>query len=276
METFKRLLLPISSEFFSDNVAKRASKIANIFGSEIYVVYIMEEKAFRKMEEVAEPFLTEKQRKEMEGSVIGRSKEIAKIIFERISKYIPEFENEVVVGEFSDIIFEKIEKHDPTCIVVGFEKECLLKYRFLENVRIPVWIEIGEGENILGVCSNLAPNVRVPNFTIEFAKIFGKKAYLLYVIDKKEMVEVDEQGFKKPSNMEKLKQRAEEFVEKYRSFADVTVKIGDIEEEVMKYTKEIDADVAIVGREMKKRSIFCKEYKKEMAEKIKHSLLFLN
>ena len=76
--------------------------------------------------------------------------------------------------------------------------------------------------------------------------------------------------------MEKLKQKAEEFVEEYKNSANVRIAIGNIEEEVAKYADEINADIAIVGREMKKRSIFCKEFKKEMAEKIKHSLLFLN
>ena len=62
-EIFKKLLFPISSEFFQENVAKRIKKFVEIFGSDVYVVYIIEEKILKKMEDVAEPFLTEEQRK---------------------------------------------------------------------------------------------------------------------------------------------------------------------------------------------------------------------
>ena len=169
METFKRLLLPISSEFFSENIVERAGEITKIFGSEVYALYIIEEKTLKKMEEIAELFLTEKQRKEMEDSIINRGRDVANIIFREIEKYIPFFKKDVTTGEFSDIIIEKAEGYNATCIIMGFEKECFLKYRLLEEIKIPVWVEIKRGKSILGVCSNLAPNVKVPKFTLELS-----------------------------------------------------------------------------------------------------------
>ena len=276
MEVFKRLLLPISSEFFSENVAERAEKFVELFGSKVYAVYIIEEKTLRKVDEIAEPFLTEKQRKEMEKNIIEKNKGVANIIFEKIAEYIPDFEREIIVGEFSDVIMKKAKKHNATCVMMGFEKECFLRYRLLENIKIPVWVEIGKGENVLGVCSNLAPNVRVPKFTLKFAEKFGKKAYFIYVIDTEEKIEVDEKGVKREKTMEELRQAAEKFAAKYKKYADVKIAVGSIEGEVAKYADEVNADVVIIGREMKKRKIFSREIKKEMIEKIKHSLLFLN
>jgi len=276
MEIFRRILLPISSEFYSEGLIQRAAEFKRKFGGEVIAVYIVEEKTIRRMEEVSEPFLTEEQRKEMEKNIFEKSKEMAEIIFSKAEEYLQDFQREISIGEFSDVILEKMEKHGASCIMIGFEKDCMLKYRFLERVKIPVWVEIGKGENILGVCSNLAPNIKVPSFTIKFAEAMEKRPYLLYIIDTSEMVEVDENCVKKPCSMERLMEKAKEFKEKYEHIARIEIRKGGIEEEAANFADEINADVAIVGREMKKRGIFSKEFKKEMAEKIKHSLLFLN
>ncbi len=276
MEIFRRMLLPISSEFYSEALIQRAAEFQRKFGGEVLAVYIVEKKTIRKMEEVSEPFLTEEQRKEMERNIFEKSGQMAEIIFDRVAGYLENFRKEVAIGEFSDVIIKKIEEYGASCIMIGFEKDCMLKYRFLENVKLPVWVEIGRGENIMGVCSNLAPNIKVPPFTIEFARAMDKKPYLLYVIDTSEMVEVDENCVKKPCNMERLMEKAEEFKKKYSNAAIVEIRKGSIEEETADFADDISADVAVVGREMKKGHIFSKEFKKEMAEKIKHSLLFLN
>jgi len=87
---------------------------------------------------------------------------------------------------------------------------------------------------------------------------------------------VDEKGVKRERTMEELRQAAEKFAAKYKKYADVKIAVGSIEGEAAKYADEVNADVVIIGREMKKRKIFSREIKKEMIEKIKHSLLFLN
>jgi len=175
MEIFRRILMPISSEFYSEGLIQRAAEFKRKFGGEVIAVYIVEEKTIRRMEEVSEPFLTEEQRKEMEKNIFEKSKEMAEIIFSKAEEYLQDFRREISIGEFSDVILEKMEKHGASCIMIGFEKDCMLKYRFLERVKIPVWVEIGKGENILGVCSNLAPNIKVPSFTIKFAESMEKR-----------------------------------------------------------------------------------------------------
>ena len=269
--------MPISSEFPPKNIFGRAKKFSEIFGSKIYILYITEEKTLRKVEEVAEPFLTEEQLKKMENSIIDKNKEIADIIFEKVKNKFPVFNVETTYGEFSDEIIKFSEKNDITCIITEFEKECFLNYTLFEKIKIPVWVEAGEGGKVvMGVCSNLAPNIRVPDITLKIATAFGYDSKLLYIIDIEEKAEVDERGFKKEKSLEELQKGAEKFAKKHEKNFRVEIAIGSIEEKVAEFAEKFNPDVIVVGREMKKRKLFCKELKLEMIEKLKNSLLFLN
>lgn len=281
-EIFKKLLFPISSEFFQENVAKRIKKFVEIFGSDVYVVYIIEEKILKKMEDVAEPFLTEEQRKEIEENLIEKNREIADIVFNKLNNYIEQFERKVVVGEFSEEIIKSVREYNATCVVMGYEKDCFLKYRLFETLNIPIWVEIGKrSENVLGVCTNLAPNVRVPTLTLQIAEKFGYKPYLVYIIDAEEKVEVDEKGRKMERSIEELLEKAKEFAKKYENLV-IDISVGALENEIVKYADRVNADLVIIGREAKKKRVFGgrilkeKGIKKELAEKIRHSVLFLN
>lgn len=274
MEIFKRLLLAISSEFFSEGIIKRVKKIAKRFGSEIYFIYVIEEKTLRKFEEVAEPFLTDVQREEIEKNVIEENKAIAENIYEKL-KSIDKFE--ISIGEFSDEVLKAAAKYNATCIIIGFEKECFLRYRLFRMAAIPILVEIGEGgKNILGICTNLAPNLRVPKYTIEIAKKFDYTPYLFYVVDVEDKVEIDERGMKREKSIEELEEKAKEFIKKYEDMAKVKIKVGVLEEAIKESAEEVNADLVIVGREMKKRKIFSKGIKMEILDKMRHSLLFLN
>lgn len=269
--------MPISSEFPPKNIFGRAKKFSEVFGSKIYILYITEEKTLRKVEEVAEPFLTEEQLNRIENSIIDKSKEIADIIFEKVKNKIPVFKLETTYGEFSDEIIKFSEKNDITCVLTEFEKECFLNYTLFEKIRIPVWVEAGEGSNVvMGVCSNLAPNLRVPGITLKIATAFGYDSKLIYIIDVEEKAEVDEKGFKKEKTLEELQKSAERFAERHKKNFEVEITVGSIEEKVTEFAEKFNPDVIVVGREMKKRKLFCKELKMEMIEKLKNSLLFLN
>ncbi|HEC88013.1 MAG TPA: universal stress protein [Thermoplasmata archaeon] len=277
MELFSRVLLPISSEFPPRNIFRRAKKFSDIFGSKIFVLYITEEKTLKKVEEVAEPFLTEEQLKEMENNIIDKNKEIAGIIFEKIKDSIPVFKREITYGEFSDEIIKFSEKNEITCILMEFEKECFLNYTLFEKIKIPVWVEAQEGKKmVMGICSNLAPNLRVPEVTLKLAEALGYASKLIYIVDIDEKAEVNEKGFKEEKSIDELKKSAEEFAEKHKKNFIVEIAVGGIEEKITEFAEKLNPDVIIVGREMKKRKLFCKELKMEMVEKIKNSLLLLN
>ncbi|KAA0013924.1 MAG: universal stress protein [Thermoplasmata archaeon] len=278
MEIFKKLLLPISSEFFPENAVNRIAKFMEKFNSRLVVAYIIEEKTLKKMEEVSEVFLTEEQMEEMENQILEQGSMVAeKIIFEKVEPFIHEFGKKVIFGEFSEEVKKISREQNITCIITGYEKNCFLRYRLFEEMNIPIWVEMGRGNKIvLGICSNLAPNKRVPSLTLEIAKAFGYTPHLLYVVDKEERVEVDEKGRKIERNIEELVGKAKKFLQKYEDKAITHFAKGILEEEIVEYANSINADVVILGREMKKRKIFCREMKKNIVEKLKHSMFFLN
>ncbi len=278
MEIFKRLLLPISSEFFPENAVRRIAELAGKFDSEVLIVYIIEQKTIEKMEHVAEIFLTDEQRKEIEKEIVEQSKMLAgEIIFKNVKPMINNFEERITFGEFSEEVKKISEEQKTTCVITGYEKGCLLRYRLFENMNIPVWVEMKKSKkHVLGVCTNLAPNKRVPSLTLELAECFGYVPHLLYVVDKEEKVEVDEEGRKTERKLSELLEKAEEFLDKYKGKMHTHFSEGILEEEIIKYSKEIDPDVIIIGREMKKRKIFCREMKREIVDKLENSLLFLN
>lgn len=278
MDLFKRLLIPISSEFLSEDAVKRAAQFVETYGSEVLIVYIIEEKTLKQMVDSAEVVLTEQQRKEIEDNIISSTKELAeKIIFERIKPLISRFKTQITIGQFSLEVQKASEAFRATCIVTGFEKYCLLRFRLFEQMDIPVWVERGHGNPIaLGICSNLAPNKRVPAFTLDFAQQFNYDSTFLYIIDTSELVEVDETGHKNNKSFTKIKEAGDEFVNKYKDTVLTHLTQGSLEEEIIKHANDINPDVVIIGHELKKRSVLSKELKKDIVEKLHSSVLFLN
>jgi len=275
MDIFREVLLPVSSEFFPEKAVRRAEEFARIFGSKIHVLYIVEEKTLKKMEEVMRPFLTERQRKRVEERIKNLMEGVAEIIFERVGETLSSFSRHIRYGEFSDEIRDFVEKSSASCILMGFEKDCFVHYRLLESISMPIWVENGGEEVVMGLCSNLAPNVKVPPFAVELASVLKKEAVLLYILDASEKVIVDERGNKREAEMEELREEARKFKEKHEREARVEIVEGRLEE-AAKYARKNRAYVTIVGREMKKRGMLTKELRKEMVEKSNSSILFLN
>lgn len=280
---FRRILVPISSEYFPIEAVKRAGKLAETFGSSVEIVYIIEEKTLKKIDEVAESVNTEYEREELKREVTEEGSFMAhSLIFKEVDKFFKkEPEKKVLEGEFTNVIKEEIRKEGITCILMGFEKECMLRYRLFEEVDIPIWVEMNGGKNIVaGVCSNLSPNKKVPKVTFTLAKVLGYEPYIVYIVDTSDRVEVDENGkrsVKKP--IEYLLRNGEKFVKKFEEEGIKTVVLhGPIEEKIGEIARKLDASLVVIGREKKRRKIlgvFCREIKKEITERAGHSLLFL-
>ena len=278
MDIFKKILIPISSEFFSDSIVMRVGELIKKFNSNVTVLYIIELKTLRKMEHISEAFLTNTQRNDMQENIITENKILAeKIIFERVKPVITNFEKNIVVGEFSEAVQKASADYGATCVTTTYEKDSLLKYKLFEQMTIPVWIEMKKGgERVLGICSNLSPNERVPDMTINLANSFGYKPHILYILDTKEHVEVDANGKKTASHHKELITKASAFLKKYESQAEIHFISGSFVEEIVRNTHQINPDIVIIGREMKRRNIFSRDVKKNIVSKLHHSLLFLN
>lgn len=284
---FKNILIPISSEFYSINVLLRGVFLSKKFKSTISLLYIIEEKGFDQTDKLVDTYRTTMEKEETKKEIINTHKQAADtIIFDDAKKIFKEkdvkLEGKIVNGEFSDVIKQELTLKNYDLILMGFEKECSLKYRLLEDVDVPVWI-VGEGESkkILAVCTNLAPNKKVPIVSMKLAEKLDWDLHMLYVADIEDSVQVDEKGNRSERKTEReLLSVGQKFLENFR---DKNIKTrlvkGSLERETIKKAQEINAQLVIVGREQKKKGLLgfpVKNLKKKLAEKCKYSLLFLN
>lgn len=284
---FKNILIPISSEFYSKNVLLRSAFLAEKFNSNLNLVYIIEEKAFNEIDKIVDTYRTTADKEESKKELISKQIQTAdQIIFDDAKqilkdKQIP-FEEKIIEGEFTDKIKEELNKKQYDLILMGFEKECYLNYRLFEEVKMPVWV-VGQdmSKKILAVCSNLAPNQKVPNESIKLAHQLEWELHMLYVVDIEDSVHVDENGIRSDTKTkEDLILQGQNFVDEMKQKGiNAELVQGSLEKQTLSKAEEINANLVIVGREQKKKGILglpVKNLKKKIAEKCKYSILFLN
>lgn len=284
---FKNILIPISSEFYSKDVLRRSVYLVDKFKSNVNLVYIIEEKTLDQADRISDSYRTSYEMKEIKKELIKKQKLAAyNIIFDDAKyffkdKKIP-IEEKIVEGEFSEVVKREIEKKDFDLILMGYEKECILNYRLLDDVNIPVWIEgKSEGKSILAVCSNLAPNQRVPDVGLILSGALGWDLHMLYVVDVEDSVQVNDQCIRSDKQPEKnLLFCGQNFVEEMKNKG-VTVELvkGSLEKETTKAADSINPNLVVMGREQKKKGILglpVKHIKRKMADKCQYSILFIN
>jgi hypothetical protein len=284
---FKNILIPISSEFYSKNVLLRSAFLAEKFNSNLNLVYIIEEKTFNEIDKIVSTYRTVADKEESKRELISKQIQTAdQIIFDDAKqilkdKQIP-FEEKIIEGEFTDKIKEELNKKKYDLILMGFKKECYLNYRLFEEVKIPVWV-VGQGtsKKILAVCSNLAPNQKVPDLSIKLAYHLEWELNMLYVIDTEDSVHVDKNGIRSDTKTkEDLLSQGQNFVnEMSQKGINAELVKGSLEKQTLIKAEAIKANLVIVGREQKKKGILglpVKNLKKKIVEKCKYSILFLN
>ncbi len=284
---FKNILVPISSEYYSKGLLERTAFLAEKFKSRINLIYIIEEKVLNQTGKLSNGYRTSDEIAETKKDIIREQKltadniifDDAKYYFKR--KHIP-FEEKISEGEFSSVIKRETNKKDYNLILMGFEKECFLNYRLLDELDIPIWIQSkGEGKSILSVCSNLAPNQKVPEVSIKLSKLLGWDLNMLYVVDIEDSVQVDKNGKRSDKKPERdLLFNGQNFVDDMKNKG-INIKLvrGSLEKVTLKAAEEINPNLIIVGREQKKKGVLglpIKHLKRKLAEKCKYSLLFVN
>ena len=277
----------MSSEFYYKEILERSFILAEEFNSNVKLLYIIEEKTLNQTDKMQDPYRTPQDKAEIKKEILAKQKQAASSIVFYDADYI--FKNKkhlisgkIAEGEFSTIVKNELEETQYDLILMGFEKESILRYRILEEVNIPIWIE-GKSHKpiILAVCSNLAPNQKVPEISIELSKALGWNLHMLYIVDIEDCVQVDqncERSDKKPER--DLMLNAQSFINHMKNKGiTVTLTKGSLEKETIKTARETNASLVIVGREQKRKGILglpAKNIKKKIAEKSEYSILFVN
>lgn len=282
---FNKVLIPISSEFYGKHVLKRGEFLADNFKSKIDLIYIIEEKTLNQTDKISDTYRTLFDKEETKKEIIRKQKLAADNIVFNDAKFIFQntpFEKKIVEGEFTRIVKNELRKKDYDLIMMGFEKECLLNYRLLDDIDIPVWIVAkSERKSILAVCSNLAPNKKVPEFSLKLSEALGWKLHMIYVVDTEDSVQVDENGIRSNKRPENVLLSSGQIFAKEMKEKEINVDLikGNLEKETLKAAEKIKPKLVILGREQKKKGILgipIKNLKKKLAEKCEYSILFVN
>ena len=287
MSLFKKILVPISSEFYSQDVLERSVFLAKKFDSTINLIYIIEEKTLNQTDKYSDSFRTHYERTETSKAIMREQiRKADAIVFNDAQYYFKNLhvpiEEKVARGEFSEVVKNELKKKTYDLILMGYEKGCLLNYRLLDDVDIPIWVEAQSGDHsVLAVCSNLAPNEKVPEISVTLARLFHWDLHMLYVVDMQDAVEVDKTGKrsgKKP--LQELVQHGKAFADDMKhKHIDAQLVVGSLEKETVKAAERLGANLVIVGREQKKHRIVgfsAKSTRRKMADKCRYSLLFVH
>ena len=284
---FKNILIPISSEFYSKEVIERSVFLAKNFQSKINLVYIIEEKTLNKTDKLTDSYRTPLEITETKNEIRQKHKQTAnQIVFKDAIYYLKNndipFEEKIIEGEFSEIVKREAEIKDYDLILMGYEKECTLNYRLFDEVKIPLWVvNKNEGKSILAVCSNLAPNVKVPDISQQLANKLNLELNMIYVVDVNDSVQVDERAERSDKKSEKDLENSAEYFKRQMEKKNINIKLlkGGFEKEVIKATEIYDPKIVIIGREQKKKGILglpIRNLKKKLVGKCSYSILFLN
>ena len=287
---FEKILIPISSEFYSKEALKRGVFLAQRFQSRVDLLYVIETKTLDRANKSSDTYFTAHEKNELKRETVHKQMHAADaVVFEDAKTFFQKsniaVKASIVEGEFSNMVQREHNNNSYDLVLMGFEKECLLRYRLFDELSVDasIWVESEEqGDDvILSVCSNLAPNIKAPKVSMELAKAFGWKLHMLYIIDAQDTVEVDRRLMRSPKKPEDiLMSKGEVFVQEMKQHGvDVTLIRGNLEKETAKAAAVINARLVVVGREQKKKTYLglpMKTPKKKIVEKCKHSILFVN
>jgi len=284
---FQKILVPISSEFFSPAVFQLSALLTQPTGGSVTSVYVYEERLYDELERLSDTYLSHYEKEEAErGRRIDHFRHAEQIVFEDTKAFFKKrdilFESRFREGMLVDVINEEVTLHQFDLVLMGFEKDSGFDFRLLSEVSVPLWLEAGKGNrSILAVCSNLAPNLKVPEVSIRLAGLLGWELHMVYIIDTEDAVAVDEAGLRgKQQSSAELRRNADAFISKMRQKGvEVQLVTGAFEKEIRKAAERIDAGVIIIGREKKQKGLWglpVKDSKKKLLQHCKCSLLFLN
>lgn len=286
---FENILVPISSEYYNKPVINRAIFLAEHFNSKITLLYIVEKAAVEQVEKKSDSYRTTFDRDEIKKDVIRQHIQTAdQIIFHDAKNLFKnkniDYEERIVEGVYGEIIKKEIGKKEKKydLVLMSCGRGCLIDYGFFYQLDIPVWVESKvKTDSILAVCSNLAPNQKVPDLSIKLSEKLGWNLKMIYVVDKEDTVDVDKNGERShPKPKQVLQFNGQIFVEQMKEKGvNVETVEGNLQKSLDKTAKKQDIGLVILGREQKKKGalgIPAGNIKRKIAEKCDYSILFVN
>ncbi|MBS3773529.1 MAG: universal stress protein [Candidatus Thermoplasmatota archaeon] len=282
---FRHILLPISSEFYPRQALERALFIADSIGSAITVMYIIERKTINQTDKLSDAYRTTYEREETAEDITEEHKNAADNIVFTDAKNIktPDlvYEEKVVEGEYSTMVQHELSSGDYDLVMMGFQKQCILNYRILDDAAVPVWVEAGGtgSQQIIAVCTNLGMNTVVPRISAELADALGWDLHVLYVVDTEDSVQVDTAGERsKRKPVGDLTDTGERFLDAIdRPRVTTSLVTGSLPKEMAKAARQFNASLVVVGQQQKKRLLknLGKSTRRKIAETCEYSVLFV-
>ena len=140
---FRRILVPIPSERFPRAAVERGMELAAKFGSELIMLYIIEDNVISRLDHAAEMVLTQTQREEMESKLVEQQREEAeKIHFIRVKQLANtrhvDFRKYIRKGKFGKEISKLIREEDADLVVMELNDDTILKYKIVDNCPVPL------------------------------------------------------------------------------------------------------------------------------------------
>ena len=284
---FKHILIPISSEYYSKELLKRSITLAETLHSKLHIVYIIEEKTLHKAEERVDSYRTSYERTTLKNVMVKEQMKAADtIVFNNVKEFLSNreiiVEETILEGEFSEVITQELQRKKYDLVLMGFDKQCLLNYRVFDHIDIPLWVVSKSGKkSILAICSNLAPNKKVPHISMQLSKVFNWDLRFLFIVDPQDSVEVDEHLQRSgKKTQEELLKNAQIFAQemKHQGY-NTEIVIGPLEKETAKAARQQGSTLIVVGREQKQHHLLDltgKSIKRKIAENCDYSVLFIN
>lgn len=284
---FQSILIPVSSEFYPPAVFQIGAQLVKIFHGTITSIYITEKKTLDEVERLSDAHLSFLERQKMTEEIREKHLEQAEeIVFMDAKAFLKkrdiELQTKCAEGEFSEVIQKEIQQYHYDLILMGYEKQSFIKYRLLDELDIPIWVESGvENDVFLAICSNLAPNEKVPVISQQLSALMGKNLHMIYVVDLSDPVQVDEKVKRsEKKSKEVLIENGKRFVnDMQKKGISTQLVIGTLEKEIINAAKKIDPMLVIMGREQKLRGLWgfpVKNVKKKLADHSEYSFLFVN
>lgn len=284
---FKSILIPISSEFYPPAVFQISAQLIKKSQGTITSIYIAEKKKLDEVERLTDTHLSLLEEQKTSQQIRREHlRQAEQIVFNDAKAFLKkrniELQTKYAEGEFGEVIKKEVKKHHYDLIVMGYDKQCFVDYRLLDELNVSLWVASGvNNDTFLAICSNLSPNKKVPVISQELSILLDKKLYIIYIVDPFDPVQVDEKIKRsEKKSKEVLVADGYRFIdEMQRKGISAQLVIGNLEKEIIKASKKIKPMLVIIGREQKLKGVWgfpVKNIKRKVAKHCECSFLFIN